>query len=933
MPNYISNDWKWRRKLTLQSSAIDSNIDDLEIVIRENQFSGSNIFTEAESDGGDIRFATDAEGTNLLPINIIDFDTINSELTISTNLLNLISSSNREFWIFWGRNGEAQPPEFWKEGHNRVFSDHCLLSYDMTVTSGTDEDDRTDWQRDGEYENGLPSTVAGAIGPAKNFDGVDDKLIYFQDDTEIATDAFTWTAWIRPTWVSGVPGYKPTVFGLRSGSTTWFSVHFDNNYNSVITWNGSSNGTYTTSLSQNTDYHIAVIWDGGSSVRIVLNGVDLGTQSVTPNLSNPTVNFNIGTTGSAEWWIGYISHVRLYDEAFSVDKVQALYRIESAPGTYITSGDDEVFASGFPNNHYGFYSLEIDSTNIDSDLIDNVSMLDHRAFSASQLTKIFAQASATGQDLKIGDNSGNIWPSQTTYMDTVNERFTILYKPPTTTSASNTALRFYFGGNAIPFSPLSDYGSDSVWSAAAYQAAWIGNYNMSNKGLIEGFSFYQFGLQNNWDADLGVFNDAGSTPAGDTDSVQEWHDQKSDVVISQPTAANKPVYNTNAVEGHASIEFDGVNDVLLNTSDTITAGSIYLVLKMKDGTGYTNLDTIISNDNDQQNFRRHNTTETYRGNNNTDINDLSHPDGRLVIDGIVWDTFILNDSFMVLEIQADSVNTYTNNFTLGRANTLPGRYAKFEISQILIYDHVLPAGASINVRSYLAHKFGNQALSPSGPSTGTSLARVQPTKTPLSTQNEGQAWDFDPANDDYLLHNVDDISNFVNDFSVFYYGKSDTVTGVHAVYSQTGTGGFLVGIRDDDLIFTTQGVKEYNLGGNEVTSGAWMAILHSMDSSNDVDFYKNGVDLGQVTHGFPGNIGTSNMRVGSSASSIEEWDGSIGALIVFNTAVGAAQAKALTKNFHDPVGYYTSAELTILNISKVNSGIITNGRVNGGLIQ
>lgn len=58
------------------------------------------------------------------------------------------------------------------------------------------------------------------------------------------------------------------------------------------------------------------------------------------------------------------------------------------------------------------------------------------------------------------------------------------------------------------------------------------------------------------DADLGVYKDAGITPAGDADTVQEWHDQSgNDYDVTQTTEAAKPTLQTNEINGLPVIRF------------------------------------------------------------------------------------------------------------------------------------------------------------------------------------------------------------------------------------------------------------------------------------------------------------------------------------------------------------------------------------------
>jgi len=91
------------------------------------------------------------------------------------------------------------------------------------------------------------------------------------------------------------------------------------------------------------------------------------------------------------------------------------------------------------------------------------------------------------------------------------------------------------------------------------------------------------GLQGWWNAGAGVFSDAGSTPAVDTNTIQQWNDQSGNARhFSQATATNRPTYRTSIVNGQPVIRFDGVDNFMataatMNDMFTSTAGTIFVV--------------------------------------------------------------------------------------------------------------------------------------------------------------------------------------------------------------------------------------------------------------------------------------------------------------------------------------------------------------------
>ncbi len=87
-----------------------------------------------------------------------------------------------------------------------------------------------------------------------------------------------------------------------------------------------------------------------------------------------------------------------------------------------------------------------------------------------------------------------------------------------------------------------------------------------------------------------VYTDAGSTLAGDGDTVQQWIDMTSNAkVFSQTTAAKKPTFQTNEIDGKPIIRFDGVDDLLVLAEEylTSTSGSVFFVYKLNVSVGAT----------------------------------------------------------------------------------------------------------------------------------------------------------------------------------------------------------------------------------------------------------------------------------------------------------------------------------------------------------
>ena len=101
------------------------------------------------------------------------------------------------------------------------------------------------------------------------------------------------------------------------------------------------------------------------------------------------------------------------------------------------------------------------------------------------------------------------------------------------------------------------------------------------------------------DAEQGVFSDAGSTPAGDTDDVQQWNDQSgNNRHASQATSGNRPVFRTGILNGKPVIRFTrSASEVLQGDFGAdFTQPNTMIVVFKRNGT------TTGSSTSDQQQF-------------------------------------------------------------------------------------------------------------------------------------------------------------------------------------------------------------------------------------------------------------------------------------------------------------------------------------------
>jgi len=227
-------------------------------------------------------------------------------------------------------------------------------SFDGTDMDGNRALDRSGQGNTGALTNG-PKKVAGKIGQALDFDGVNDYVNAGTGSSLSLLGPVTISAWIYPRTFGGASKGRIVVRGTSGiAHSVGFSVNnsditaglsFGSHYDVSTLQTYSSNNTITL----NTWQHVTVTWDGTTDrtkVLFYVNGIKTGRQdngdgsdgSVT-RVSDSTCSLLIGVQGGdggdcnvdngTRDFNGQIDEVRIYNRALTPDEIKRLYKIGS----------------------------------------------------------------------------------------------------------------------------------------------------------------------------------------------------------------------------------------------------------------------------------------------------------------------------------------------------------------------------------------------------------------------------------------------------------------------------------------------------------------------------------------------------------------------------------------------------------------------------
>jgi hypothetical protein len=170
-----------------------------------------------------------------------------------------------------------------------------------------------------------PVPVAGRVGGALLFDGVNDWITVADSDALDLSTAMTLEAWVNP---ASLTGWRNVL--LKEGGTGMAYELYAQNPDvsrpaAYATLNGAIRGiTGTAPMPANTWSHLAVTYDG-ANMRLYVNGALVRTVARTGVIAATNGPLHIG--GNAVWggefFAGAIDEVRIYNRALSAQEIAA----------------------------------------------------------------------------------------------------------------------------------------------------------------------------------------------------------------------------------------------------------------------------------------------------------------------------------------------------------------------------------------------------------------------------------------------------------------------------------------------------------------------------------------------------------------------------------------------------------------------------------
>jgi hypothetical protein len=336
--------WTKRVKITVPAAQVGSGgVSNFTVLLTEASLPAS-IFTDARSDGGDIRASlarSGKESVGLLGVDLIAWDAGAETALIRVGPMTLSSASANEFWIWYGNAGATLPAA--GDDYGQYDTYHSTWSGYWPLGGGAD---RTSNQKTAAAGGSGPASIGGAtgkVGAGTTYDGTND----YCAGTPALPTQYSTLLWVNQAVESAnstngifatfaeLPGSATQDRGIGwfAAGNTFTAYQFDGGVKTAFGGSAvSASGSFT---------HVAGTYDGTNLLCYSNNSVGPTVAAGNPYNSYTTPEFIIGRNGSA-YVNGVICEVQLHSTARNAAWITTEYNSTNAPGTFATAGTPET---------------------------------------------------------------------------------------------------------------------------------------------------------------------------------------------------------------------------------------------------------------------------------------------------------------------------------------------------------------------------------------------------------------------------------------------------------------------------------------------------------------------------------------------------------------------------------------------------------------
>jgi hypothetical protein len=196
-----------------------------------------------------------------------------------------------------------------------------VAAYGFEETTGTGAADSSGAGNLGTI-SGATRAANGRFGRALSFDGVNDWVTVPDANALDLTTGITMSAWVNPTQVGAV--YRTVLMKEQPGGMiyTLYAGDGTGKPSGHVYTTSENRATGTANTALNAWTYLTATYNG-TTLRLYVNGVEVGSRALTGTLRTSTGLLRIGGNSIwSEWFRGLIDEVRVYNRALTLPEIQ-----------------------------------------------------------------------------------------------------------------------------------------------------------------------------------------------------------------------------------------------------------------------------------------------------------------------------------------------------------------------------------------------------------------------------------------------------------------------------------------------------------------------------------------------------------------------------------------------------------------------------------
>lgn len=350
------DDWTNSAKLTIDNTKVPSTQTDFPVMVTEANLPSTLLDLDganaAKSDGGDIRFSSDAAGTTQLAFDI-EYIALNnnpnlSKLTVYVKIPSISGTVDTDFYIWWGNASASVPLRTDTYGAEAVWSNGFVGALDLSESRATTADNYKDMSNSINH-----GTLVDGNGNSTQIDGIASKALdlngdadYLRIDDAASLDFsgdFTITFFLKTTQTaadeiiekqSGQTYYQ-SLLGQSGGSGFSFEIN-DGSTKTTLYSSGATinNGVW---------HMITLVRDYGSQLLCYVDGQFNNSKTdLSGSITNNSQPLTFAAGGGSDnvkdrFAAASIDEIRISNVLRTSDWIQTTYNNISSPETFVSS--------------------------------------------------------------------------------------------------------------------------------------------------------------------------------------------------------------------------------------------------------------------------------------------------------------------------------------------------------------------------------------------------------------------------------------------------------------------------------------------------------------------------------------------------------------------------------------------------------------------